>query len=288
MKRISTEINSIARFVGEEKTLYLLAEAGFDCWDFSMFSMAKYDKAKGALAPNDHPLASPDYLAFARKLRRIGEENGITCNQAHAPFPIKYPEILALQKRAIECTAEAGGSICTIHPNNNKSAEENAEIFLELLPFAKEHGVKIATENMWNWNKEEDHAADAACSHHSDFLAHIKAVNDPYLVACLDIGHAEMRGLRTDSETMIRTLGDSLAALHIHDNDLWHDSHELPFTMDIDFEKVIKALKEINYKGDLTLEADRYSNRFAPDDMATCAKNMATAAKRLAKMYEEL
>ena len=115
----------------------------------------------------------------------------------------------------------------------------------ELLPFAKDHGVKIATENMWNWNKETDEAAPAACSHHDNFLAHIKAVNDPYLVACLDIGHAEMRGLDTSAEKMIRTLGDSLQALHLHDNDRWHDSHQIPFSMEIDFEKVVKALKDI-------------------------------------------
>lgn len=41
-------------------------------------------------------------------------------------------------KRAIECTAEAGGAICVIHPANNKTAEENAQMYFELLPFAKE------------------------------------------------------------------------------------------------------------------------------------------------------
>ena len=44
--------------------------------------------------------------------------------------------------------AEAGGKICIIHPDNDKSAAENAEMYLELLPFAKDCGVKIATEKM--------------------------------------------------------------------------------------------------------------------------------------------
>lgn len=61
-------------------------------------------------------------------------------------------------KRAIECTAEAGGKICIIHPDNDKSAEENAEMYFDLLPFAKECGVKIATENMWNWNEKTEEA----------------------------------------------------------------------------------------------------------------------------------
>ena len=190
-------------------------------------------------------------------------------------------------KRAIECTAIAGGEICVIHPDNFKGAEENAEMYLELLPFAKEYGVKMATENMWCWDNEKDQASAAACSHHGDFLAHIKAVNDPYLVACLDIGHAEMRGLDTTAVQMIETLGDHLAALHIHDNDQWKDSHALPFTMNIDFEGVVRALKKIGYRGWFTLEADRHLTTFNADNIEVGIARMADAARRLAKMFEE-
>ena len=285
--KISTEINSIARHIGEEKTVELVAKAGFDAWDFSMFNMVKYDWKTKTLLETSHPLGSNEYAAFAKRLRQIGLDNGIVCNQSHAPFPSYSTEIRSYFKRAIECTAIAGGNICIIHPDNNKSAEENAEMYFELLPFAKEHGVKIATENMWNWDKEADHAIKAACSHHDDFLAHIKAVNDPYFVACLDIGHAEMRGLDTTAEDMIFTLGEHLAALHIHDNDKWHDSHQLPFTMDIDFEKVVGALKKIDYKGYFTLEVDKYPSAYTKENIADCAKAMADTAKRLAKMFDE-
>ena len=37
--KISTEIGSASRKVGEEKAVELIAKAGFDAWDFSMFSM---------------------------------------------------------------------------------------------------------------------------------------------------------------------------------------------------------------------------------------------------------
>ncbi|MBE6554604.1 MAG: sugar phosphate isomerase/epimerase [Ruminococcaceae bacterium] len=287
MKKTSTEISSIARIVGEEKAVEYVAKAGFDAWDFSMFAMAKYDWGNNRVIPTGHPLTGQNYLSFARRLKQVGLDNGIECNQSHAPFPVICPEIRGLLKRAIECTAEAGGKICIIHPDNNKSAEENAEMYFELLPFAKEHGVKIATENMWNWDKEKNCASKAACSHHEDFAAHIKAVNDPYLVACLDIGHAEMRGLDTDAPTMIRTLGDSLQALHIHDNDLWKDSHQLPFSMQIDFDAVIKALKEIDYQGELTLEADAYLGGRTAENVFEGVKEMAAAARRLAQMFEK-
>ncbi len=291
MLKISTEIGSAAAIVGEERAIEGYAKAGFNAWDFSMFSMCRYDWRTGdVLFPNSHPLASDNYLAFARKLRQVGEDNGIHCNQSHAPFPVYCSEIRSYLKRAIECTAEAGGSICVIHPDNHSSAEVNAEMFRELLPFAKEHGVKIATENMFNWDKESDISAFAACATAEDFVKHIDLVNDPYLVACLDIGHSEMKMkdiVGKSAVSMIEAMGARIQALHIHDNDGHRDSHQLPFTMSIDFYAVLRSLKAIGYKGYLTLEADRYLSAYDSDNISVGMKNMADAAMRLSKMYEE-
>lgn len=286
MLKISSEIDSAAVHIGEERTIELMAKAGFDAWDFSMIRMVSYDWSTHTFKESDHPLAGRDYLAYARRLKQIGQDNGIVCNQSHAPFPTAHPAISAYLERAIEATAEAGGTICVIHPDNNKSSEENAEMYHRLLPFAKACGVKIATENMWNWNHETNMAAPAACSDPQSFAAHLNAVSDPRFVACLDIGHAEMKGLNTSAEEMILTLGDKLAALHLHDNDRRHDSHALPLTMDIDFYKVMAALKKINYQGYLTLEANQFLNNNAPYTIAEGLCQMADTAKRLAEMFE--
>lgn len=37
-------------------------------------------------------------------------------------------------------------------------------MYLELLSFAKSGGVKIATENMWNWDAEKDQSAFHVCN----------------------------------------------------------------------------------------------------------------------------
>ena len=286
--KISTEIASIAKKVGEEKALYYLAEAGFDAWDFSMFDMCRLDLGKGIFRKNRHPLATDNYLAFARKLKQIGLDNGMVCNQSHAPYPVSNPKVRSYLKRAIECTAEAGGKICVIHPDNNKSALENAEMFNELLPFAKDYGVKIATENMWNWNSVKNQSTFAACATSESFVEHLEAVNDDYFVACLDIGHAEMRGSGSGAVNMIYALGDRLQALHIHDNDRHHDSHQIPFSMDIDFEQVVKALKDINYQGYFTLEADQYLKKFKNRKVLDGVKDLSSSAKRLADMFDNL
>ncbi len=285
--KISTQTDIGSSIIGEERTIELIAKAGFDAWDFSMFEMCKYDWGKGKLLDNNHPLAGNNYLAFARRLKQIGLDNGIHCNQSHAPFPTACDEIRAHYKRAIECTAEAGGKICVIHPDNNKSPEENAEIYFEILPFAKDCGVKIATENMWNWDDEKDQSCFAACATPESFNAHLDAVNDDFFVACLDIGHAEMKGVGTNAVEMIHALGNRLQALHIHDNDKWHDSHQIPFSMDIDFVPIVKALKEIDYKGYFTLESDSYLKAFDKDTIYTGIKDMANAAKKLSCIFEE-
>ena len=284
---ISTEINSSARTLGEEKAIEAVAKAGFDAWDFSMFkNVVVYTNDTRTAIPADHPLAGKNYLSFARQLKKVGEDNGIFCNQSHAPFPTHCKQIRDAYKRCLELTAEAGGKICIIHPDNDKTPEENGEMYLELLPFAKSVGVKIATENMWNWDYDNHHALPAACSDHENFLAHINAVNDDYLVACLDIGHAEMKGLNTSVPQMIRTLDSHLQALHIHDNDKMHDYHWLPFEKNIDFLEMVRELKAINYKGDFTMEADAYVSKHP--DLIVALKNLATTARKIADEFDNL
>lgn len=284
---ISTEIGSFSPIVGEEKAVEYVARAGFDGWDFSMFAMCVYDWSSGTYRATEHPLSGAEYLRLARRLRQIGLDNGIVCNQSHAPHPVHHPDALSWMMRAIECTAEAGGSICVIHPDNHRSAAENAEMYCELIPFAAQCGVTIATENMWNWNNDKDEACAAACSTPTDFCEHIDAVGSNRLVACLDIGHAEMRGCDTSAVEMIHALGHRLQALHLHDNDRWHDSHQIPFSMDIDFVPIVRALADIGYRGWFTLEADRYLNGCAADEVYDGVRRMANATRRLAEMFEQ-
>ena len=286
--KISTEIASIAEKVGEHKAVELCAKAGFDGWDFSMYDMCRYIWSEDIIAESSHPLHTNEYLKFARELKNIGLDNGIVCNQSHAPFPVAVPGIRAYLKRAIECTAEAGGKICIIHPDNNKSAEENAELYFELLPFAKECGVKIATENMWNWKEGDAYSSFAACSTSESFCRHLEVVNDDFFVACLDLGHAEMQGSGSGAVNMIHALSDKLQALHIHDCDRHYDSHQIPFSMNVDFEAVVKALKEIRYNGWFTLEASSYLSAFEPDTAFRGVQDLANAARKLARMFDAL
>ena len=85
---------------------------------------------------------------------------------------------------------------------------------------------------------------------------------------------------------MIRELGSRLQALHIHDNDKHGDSHQIPFSMKIDFNEIAKALKDINYQGELTLEADRYLEAYNKDNIFEGMKKLAESARRLEELIK--
>lgn len=283
--KLSTEIQSISKIVGMEKAVELCAKAGFDGWDFSLFDMCRIDWSTRLPLNAPNPLNGGEYLRFARELKKIGLDNGIVCNQSHAPHPVGVPAVRGFLKRAIECTAEAGGKICVIHPDDNRTPEENAEMYRELLPFAKGCGVRIATENMWNWDEEKDQSSFAACATAESFIRHVDLLDDPWLVACLDIGHAQMRGSGEGAARMLRALGYRVQALHIHDNDCRHDCHQIPFSMDIDFHGVVEALKEIGYSGWFTLEAYRYLEGHTKENVFEGVKKLRESVARLEEMF---
>ena len=60
--------------------------------------------------------------------------------------------------------------------------------------------------------------------------------------------------------------------------------------MEIDFKPIVKALKDINYNGYLTLEADKYliSKGYDkdPTDIFTGIKEMFNSVDALRKMFE--
>ncbi len=286
--KISTEIGVLSQIVGEEKAIQYVAQAGFDAWDFSLFDLCRYNRREKCVIQTNHPLSGKDYLSFVRELKKIGTNSGVVCNQTHAPFPTEAPEIRDVLKKAIECTAELGAEICVIHPQMMFTPEENAKMYMEYLPYAKSCGVKIATENLWIWDGQNKRAMHAACSTPENFCRHLDIINDENFVACLDIGHAEMMGEEVSSVSMIKALGKKLAALHIHDNDKRNDSHQIPFSMDIDFESIVKALKEINYNGYFTLEAVNYIDKFSKDDAHIATENLAKSVRKLADMFESL
>lgn len=284
--KISTEIGSLSSLVGMHKAVEMVAKAGFDHWDFTLGAIApSFNYTTKQFTYHPHPLNQDNYLSYVRELKQIGLDNGITCNQAHAPYPTSFREVRELLPRSIECAAEAGADVIVVHPDNYGTIEENAAFYRELLPCAKSFGIRIAAENMWDWDIPAKHAIFAACSTPEDFCGVIDTVGDPFLGACLDIGHAEMMQDLTNALELVKALGKRIIALHIHDNNRRQDNHFLPGDGNIDYPPIISALRETGFDGVFTLEANSYPCDFKPEQAQTVADNMAKAARRLADMF---
>ena len=203
---LSTQSLIMQRAYGYEDGVRALKRIGFDAYDFTMFDMAEQP---------DDPMTRADFRETCRSLRKAADEAGILCNQTHAPFPSRKADdaawngvIFDYLARSVEITSLLGGNVCVIHPCNDYTAKQNAELlYRPLEKHARKFGVKIALENMWNFSRQANKAVPCACSTAEDFLKHLDLLDPEYFVACLDIGHAEMLGDCVSAAELIRALG---------------------------------------------------------------------------------
>jgi sugar phosphate isomerase/epimerase len=292
---ISTQTAGFAAKFGDHDAIKLLANIGYDALDYSMFD----------LLSADCPLNKDDYRGYAKSLKKTANENNIKFNQSHAPFPsyIQYPNenqtkigyneiIIPAIVRSMEVTSIIGGKIVIVHPvtltgvGYEEQKDFNMELFNSLLPWCKKFDVKIALENMWGWDAEAKKVTPAACSVSAEFIDYLDSLDKNWFCACLDLGHAEMQGSGSVSAAeFIYALGNErLYALHVHDNDKIGDLHTLPFTRKINWEVIIKALKDIGYSGEFTFEADNFITGFPAELYMSASKLMLDVGRYMCEI----
>ncbi len=262
---LSTQTDVIFRVFGEEEGIRLFAEAGFDAIDYSMFPMSA----------DDCHLNTGDVVAHAKHLRSVADSYGIKFNQAHAPFPCwragdeaynaKMPDRIV---RAVMIAGTLGANSVVVHPiaypgGGEPQKEFNINYYRTLEPIALEYGTKIALENMWGHDNRRGYIVPNVCSFGADLADYYDTLGNPdAFTVCLDLGHCGLVGEEPDDA--IRALGGKrLGALHVHDNDYKHDSHVIPYTFGctMNWDKITKALGEIDYQGEFTYEADNFLAR---------------------------
>lgn len=292
---LTTQTDYLGRTFGNEAAIRMLAAAGFDAFDLSMF-----DTDLDVILRGDH-------VAYAKRLRAVADECGIVCTQAHAPFPSSSNAKLTARMlgadgevaaddavvfdaivRSMEVAAIVGAKCIVVHPRqhltyaDDGAPEElyriNLEFYRALVPYAEKFGIKVACENMWQW--KDGHIVHSTCASPAEFCRYIDDIGSEWVTACLDIGHVLLVGESLGG--MIRALGrERLGALHIHDNDLKSDSHVLPYTLKIDFDEMLTALAEIDYAGEFTFEADNFFLRFPVEMAQDCANFMCKVGRTM-------
>ena len=283
---INTQTDYLRKKYSDTETVDILKNAGFDHMDFSFFELRDYDTNAD----------KEDFKKRFTELRKYAEDKGIYFTQAHAPFAssfkdeaqtaLRFDEIVNAMRNASylgikHIVVHPCQHLCYDHGNNaEKLFEINMDFYKRLLPYAEEFGIVMCTENMWQ------HYGDrkiwiSTCALPEEFNAYIDSINSPFLRGCLDIGHTVLVGQNPAS--FIRKMGaDRLCALHVHDVSGHEDSHTLPYYGIIHWDEVTQALKEIGYKGEITLEADNFMRNTPKELMPEAEKYMATVARSLA------
>ena len=260
---LSTTTEAIQNKMPLEDTIKLIKEAGFDAFDIALV---------GPLQDPENPFNQDNFREYTRNLKAYADELGIRCNQSHAPScpsstgdPEKDEYIFQQIVRSMEISSILGAKIVVVHPKQHlcyaEHAEElfqmNVEFYRRLIPYCEKFNIKVATENMWQFNPASMAITDSTCSRAWEFCKYVDAIDSDWIVACLDIGHASLVG--ADIPAFIHALGNKrLQALHVHDTNLKEDTHTIPFMANIDYMAVAKALGEIDYQGDFTYEAFAY------------------------------
>ena len=281
----SSHTSQFAKALGTDKAVRILAEAGFPAIDCTMFNMGHFPHVE-------------NYRERARELRAYADANGVVFNQAHAPFgggAENYTKkLVPTFPRCFEAVAILGIKNIVVHPiqngryygNEESLFHQNIEFYSSLAPLAKEYGVKIAIENMWQRHPVTRAICDDVCAPPEELSRYYDTLNDPTVfTVCLDLGHVALCG--REPENAIRTIGgERLGALHVHDVDYLDDLHTLPGVGKIKWDNVCHALADINYSGDFTLECENFVAYLDPEQYPFAARYMAQTAGYLANKIE--
>lgn len=250
MSHVVIDTGSLCRVGSDEEVLDLIKKVGYTHFDMSLFWRGFCDH----LGDTDE-----ERIKNAHKLRAYADKIGLTCEQSHSFFTTGTDKA-SIDKRIemitndIICASIMGAKSIVVHPICGLGIEENVEFIKNFLPYAHKYNILIAIENVWA--VENNKKVPMCSSTPKDFVKLLDSFNDDYVVACLDIGHAEMNDMHTSAVEMINALDKRIYCLHIHDNDKWGDNHQIPYTQKINFNAVLRALKNIGYKGNITFEAD--------------------------------
>jgi protein FrlC len=161
-------------------------------------------------------------------------------------------ESIEFLKASIDCAAEFGSPMMSMGPGKRyygqslqDAWELLVEAFGECTDHAKSLGLKICAEPL---PPIESNLVNTL----QDYLELSHDVNATNLGCLLDMGH--MNVLHEDGVDYVRTLGEKLYHVHLNDNNGVVDQGLIPGQGVLDYQPFIRALREIGYKGYLSLE----------------------------------
>lgn len=192
-----------------------------------------------------------EQLDFAQ-LKAWSEKYNVNLWSFHLPF-WPFDEIDISNKELAEKSinylsefikkgSEIGINKYVIHASGEPIAEDDRKSRMEcakkslytLAELAKEYGSVILVEDL----------PRTCLGRNSNDMMELLSAH-PDLRACFDTNHL----LDEDIVEFIHVLGDKIVSTHISDYDFNNERHWLPGEGDINWQELIKALKDVNYQG---------------------------------------
>jgi sugar phosphate isomerase/epimerase len=171
---------------------------------------------------------------------------------------------------AIDSCSNYAIKTLVVHPTDTTSPPPVSEVgktyFRGLIRYAKSMNVDLAFENI-----ERPEYLDTIFGE----------CDDTNVRLCYDLGHENCFSKGSD---VLGKYGKRLKALHIHDNDGNSDQHAIPFDGNIDMDRFVSKLKELEYYGMITLEVMR--DRSDLYDDLTDEQFLAKAFEAGKKLFE--
>lgn len=300
-KKVAISTGALQRKHGPMEALRIAKEIGADGVDFGLDLFLQNPRPYDVRNPESiYCKSDEEIIAHFTKIREYADSIGLKIVQTHGRFKglindTAVDEILIENiRRDILATSALGAGYCVIHtvatPHVGPQPAElmyqlNYELFTKIIPFAKQYGVKVATETFGDAEQYQMCDFFGNIEHFVKGYEDVCAVEDfkDHFTICMDTGHSNKAVLygQPSSADVIRRLGKNISVLHLNDNNKYKDQHKIPMTGDLDWKDILDALEEIGYEGYYNMELNL--GWFGPDMLEETAAFAIKVMKNMLK-----
>ncbi len=259
-------LNPMGGEANADNAFKFIKDCGFEAVDYNIDTHLGWAMINKSEKGDFYTKSLEELLEYYAPAKEAMQKNGIAGAQAHAPFPLfrrtdaEYSEFLMeTMEKCVAICDFLGIPAIVAHPctylDKDQEREVNLAMYRRMMQFAGKYNVKICLENMWA--NRAGHIMNGACATAEETVWYIDKLNaeagSDMFGYCFDLGHANLSNMHI--REFLRTLGNRLTVLHLHDNDAIHDQHFAPMTQrKTDWEGLILGLRDINYRGAINFE----------------------------------
>jgi len=263
------KVHTVIEMMRESKSV------GFQHLDFNFYDWHK----KGS------PLLSDDWKGWIEAIAEESDRLDIDFPQAHACFYPFLDEALTRDEkeyldkivdRSILCASILKVETIVTHPDTfisrrDLSLKGNINYLSKYIDKTSKFGMRLAIENMW----ESENEGAKFCSQPDELVNLVDCLGAENAGICWDFEHAAI--MKQNSADIVRMISNRLFATHVSDTHSDTDytlMHILPLLGPIEWAPIMKALRDIGYRGFFSFEVSHYMN-YMPNELVHSALSFA-------------